>query len=285
MEGILELRLLAGLAMLLYVVAFAYALQALLHRRRYSHGVLVLLVLAGLLIQSLGLYARGLETRACPVGNPFEVLQFITWSLIILYLLTGPIFRMSLMGFFSVGLAIVLSAISFTVPAWDRVEPREILGGNPWLEAHAALATFSYGAFALLAVCSAMYLIQHASLRQKRGQVVFGFLPSIRELEQMNLRLLLSCVLIYTVAVAIGWVYWAARLEDVAALKLVFAIGLWVGYAGVLILRLKHKLHTRRFAWSCVGLFLFALVTLLPVEWNRWDGSVDRAAGDVMSDL
>ena len=45
-----------------------------------------------------------------------------------------------------------VSLISLAFPAWDGTRSNNLFGGNPWIEFHAALALFSYGVFALLAL-------------------------------------------------------------------------------------------------------------------------------------
>ena len=45
----------------------------------------------------------GAEIKACPLGNTFEISQFIAWSLVLLYFIIGPAFRLRLLGFFTAG--------------------------------------------------------------------------------------------------------------------------------------------------------------------------------------
>src|SRR5690606_13094825 len=112
---------------------------------------------------------RGLAVQSCPIGNPFEVLQFVSWSIVLIYILTGPVFRTSLLGSFCAVLAGLLSVGSLLVPSWDQPYPAGALfGGDAWVEAHAAIALFSYGLFGMLAVTSVMYLLQNYGLKHKR---------------------------------------------------------------------------------------------------------------------
>jgi len=255
----------------LYLIAFTYALVSVSRSRRYPRAILVLLVAAGFLFQSYGLYDRGLETRRCPITNAFEILQFITWSAILLYLVVGPAFRLSLLGFFTSGLAAVIGITSLLVPAWDPVRESTIFGDNPWIAAHASLAIFSYGVFGLLATTAWMYLIQNYGLRRKRFRGLFSLLPSIVELDQMNARLLLTGVTVLSFSLAIGGLNWLGDTETVRSVKLVTTTVVWFSYLVVMVLHRTNRLIARRYAWTCMALFVVALFTLWPVDVSRPD--------------
>ena len=51
--------------------------------------------------------------------------------------------------------------------------------------------------------------------------------------------------------------------------KLGITLGVWLAYLLIFALRLTQRLHGTRFAWSCVVLFLFALLALWAVEMDR----------------
>ncbi len=257
------------LGTLFYAAAFAFALFSVLRSRQHSRLLLFLLVLAGFILQTTGLYLRGLETRSCPLGNTFEILQFVVWSLIIIYMAVGPAFRMSLLGLFSSGLAAGLGVLSLLVPHWDAVRRVGLFGENIWIELHAALAIFSYGAFGILALTSLMYLLQNYSLKHKKLAGIFNFLPSLYQLEQMNLRLLVLGVSILTTSLAIGSIHWLGDTDRLHSLKLPFTTVVWLAYVAVLALRLRKTLISRPLAWTCIALYFLALLSIPPVDAGR----------------
>ncbi len=171
-------RTFIGLGILLYCGAFAYGLITLFRKRKHRKLLMLALVAGGFVLQTLGLYMRGMDLGRCPLGNPFEKVQFIVWSAILLYLVIGPAFRMSLLGFFSSGLAAVLGATSLFIKAWDLPYQRAAASTSGWVETHAALAVFSYGIFGILALTSLMYLLQNYGLKRKRFTGLFPILPS-----------------------------------------------------------------------------------------------------------
>ena len=135
-------------------------------------------------------------------------------------------------------------------------------GGNAWVEFHAALALFSYGVFALLALTSIMYLLQTYSLKRKHLHGLFSFLPSILELDHICVRLLVVGVVLMTWSLAVGSVHWVRDFSSVDLAKLLITAGVWTAYSAAMVLRLWEKLVSQRLAWACVALFAIALLSL-----------------------
>ena len=257
------------LASACYLIGFLLGTAALLRDRRQSRLVIYAIIGGGFILQTLGLYLRGQAVKGCPIGNTFEIFQFTGWSAISLYLVVGATFRLSLLGYFTSCLSAVLTLLSLANPVWDATRHIAAFGGNAWVEFHAALALFSYGVFALLALTSLMYLLQTYSLKHKHLHGLFSFLPSILELDHISLRLLVAGVVLMTWSLGLGSVHWAQDLSSVDLTKLLVTAGVWFAYAVVMILRLWSKLVSQRLAWACVALFAVALLSLGPVNASR----------------
>lgn len=262
-------RALMLLAAVAYVLAVAIFVVYTRKKIRAPEWPMVGLVGLGFVLHSAGLYLRGMERGSCPITNPYEVFQFISWSIVLVFLLTGPVFRTSFLGVFTAGLAAVLALVPSLFPALDALSKGPSFGGNPWVETHAALSIFSYGVFGLLAATSVMYLLQHRSLRARKYGLVARFLPPIVQLDHVNLRLLLIGTGFFSVSLGIGVVYWMLNPDVVPGLKLVAAFSVWIAYLVAILLRWRRGLHGPRLAWSAVGLFAFALLVLWPVELSR----------------
>ncbi|MDQ8179418.1 cytochrome c biogenesis protein CcsA [Pelagicoccus sp. SDUM812005] len=241
--------------------------SALKLRRKTGRPYILGLVTFGWILQTIGLYARGLQYGGCPLSNQFELVQFMVWSAIAIYIFVGPAFRVSLLGVFTSGFACVFSILSLVFSHWDNPSREPIFGDSPWIETHAALALFSYGVFGVLTLTSAMYLLQSRSLKTKKVVGgLFPFLPSIVELVHINRRLLIMGFAILTVSLAIGYKYFIEDLDSVLAVKLAATIAVWIAYAVTLTLRQKFALSSKKFAWACIGIFLAALLSLAAVN-------------------
>lgn len=258
-----------GVAAAIYGAAFLFGLLTLLAKNTYSRALMFALICGGFMIQTLGLNLRGAEIKACPLGNPFEIAQFLAWSLVLLFFIIGPAFRLRLLGFFTAGLAMLLTGGSFVVPSWDDPYPPGIFGGNHWIELHAALAIFSYGIFAVLSLVSIMFLIQQRGLKKKQSKGVYQILPSVQQLDLMAKRLLITGVIVLSASLAFGAVFWINNFELVPIFKLTATCLVWLGYLVVFILRLQKKLVTRRHAIASISLFALAMISLWPVQSAR----------------
>jgi ABC-type uncharacterized transport system permease subunit len=271
MSSLLTDRALLWLGALLYLAGFLTGLVALT-RRSAPAGLRTILntfLVGGWGFQMAGLYVRGLAVGGCPLGNTFEIVQFVAWSAMVVYFFVGTTFRVSLLGLFTAGYAASLALVSLLVPAWDLTRGQKIFGNNPWIELHAALAVFSYGVFGLLALTSLMQLLQNWSLKHKRLNGLFWFLPSVVQLDQINFRLLGLGVLLLTFSLGVGASWWVRVIESVDQPKLVVTVTVWFVYLVVWLLRWRAKLVSVRFAWVCLVMFALALLSLGPVNSSR----------------
>lgn len=271
MFSLLTDRALLWLGTLLYLTGFLTGLAALTKRQAPAgmHTLLNTLLVAGWIFQMAGLYVRGLAVGGCPLGNKFEIVQFVAWSAMVLYFFVGTAFRMSILGLFTAGYAAALALISLLIPRWDLVQGGKIFGQNPWIELHAALAVFSYGVFGLLALTSLMHLLQNWSLKHKRLNGLFWFLPSVVQLSQINYRMLGLGVLLLTFSLCVGAVWWVQDTASVDYPKLLLTVAVWAVYFIVFLLRWCTKLVSVRFAWVCLVMFFVALFSLGPVNSSR----------------
>lgn len=252
-----------------YLAGLVSGTVSILRGQRQSGPAINAFIVAGYVLQLIGLGLRGQAVRGCPLGNSFELFQFTAWSAITLYFVIGVTFRSSMLGYFTSSLAAALTLVSLSIPAWDATRRSGIFGGNPWIELHASLALFSYGVFALLALTSVLLLFRHHSLKSKRLGGWFSFLPSIMELDHISLRLLWAGVILMTAALAMGANYWLRNTALVHLPKLFMTLAVWTSYAVTLSFRLRGLLISKRFAWVCAAMFGVALFSLWPVNNNH----------------
>ena len=271
MSTLLTDRALLWLGALLYLAGFLTGLVALLRRqpRPGLRTILNTLLIGGWGFQMAGLYVRGLAVGGCPLGNTFEILQFVAWSAMVVYFFVGTTLHVTLLGLFTAGYAAALALVSLLVPHWDLTRGLKIFGNNPWIELHAALAVFSYGVFGLLAMTSLMHLLQSWSLKHKRLNGLFWFLPSVVQLDQINYRTLILGVGLLSVSLGVGASWWVRDTASVDVPKLAVTLGVWGAYLLVGLLRWRTRLVAVRFAWVCLVMFIIALLSLGPVNSSR----------------
>jgi ABC-type transport system involved in cytochrome c biogenesis permease subunit len=243
-----------------YFLAFAAGLRPLVRGQRRAGLPAACILWAAFAIQTLALVLQGLAKGHCPAGSPMEVVQLASWFLVALFLLVQRLFLTGLPGAFASALAAAFCAVSLAFP-------REGFAADPpaLVVAHAALSLFAYGAFSLLALTSAMYLIQLRGLRRRLLTGMFGLLPSLRELDAVGQRLLHAGVLVFSVALAFGAAWYIAGRGEVGHAKLAMASAVWVVYAAMSVIRLRGGLHGRRLAVAAMAAFALALAALYPV--------------------
>jgi len=271
MSTLLTDRALLWLGALLYLAGFLTGLVALLRRqpRPGLRTILNTLLIGGWGFQMAGLYVRGMAVGGCPLGNTFEILQFVAWSAMVVYFFVGTTLHVTLLGLFTAGYAAALALVSLLVPHWDLTRGLKIFGNNPWIELHAALAVFSYGVFGLLAMTSLMHLLQSWSLKHKRLNGLFWFLPSVVQLDQINYRTLILGVGLLSISLGVGASWWVRDTASVDVPKLAVTLGVWGAYLLVGLLRWRARLVAVRFAWVCLVMFIIALLSLGPVNSSR----------------
>ena len=211
-------------------------------------------VVTGFVFQTVFLYLRGEMIRRCPLTNPFEVVMFLNWSMLLLYLLVGPAYRLSLMGAFTTPLVFVLQVTAFLMPV-DRVVITT-LPPSPWLELHAALSIISYGAFALAGVTGVMFLAQERQLKTHQLHPLFYHLPPISELAVAIRRLILWGLILLTAGLLAGFAVGSPPT------KVMWGTGVWLLYVAIWLAAAWRQLSARRVAICALAAFCATLVSL-----------------------
>jgi ABC-type uncharacterized transport system permease subunit len=238
---------------LLAAVGGALGMRSLSHGRRSR---LTVLWMIGACVGQVGfLILRGIERGSCPLIGLGEVLVFLAWSLTLMYLLVGPTYRLSLLGVFSAPVVVVFQTIAM-IPGVMVAHPERIASTNPWRETHAAMSVLGYGALALAAVSSVMFLVLDRQLKgQHLTSGLFRNLPPVRELLVSGRRLLWLGWAMLTIGVVAGLLMGdrGAHAHFIAAVSVWAAYGVLVGVAQF------RGLTGRRFSLLTVVMFLVSL--------------------------
>jgi len=224
---------------------------------------------AGFGFQSGFLVLRGHALNACPLTNLFEVLIFLSWSMVLLYFVVGTAYRLSLLGVFTAPLAFILQAFALIAPLDSPPGPRTRLLAHPWLETHAAVSIIAYGAFALACVAGVMYIIQERQLKTHHFRGVFFHLPPIADLAVVINRLILTGFILLTLGLLSGF---AVRPFEWG--KVIWGVGVWLIYGGILQADKWRRVTPRRVAQLSVAAFSITLATLWGLNFLNPSGSL-----------
>jgi len=254
-------RLYLGLATLFFAGGFIYAITCLrAGKYRHSTGNFIAIV-SGLVCQTLFLYDRGQLHGRCPVTNVVEIFVFVSWSMVLIYLVVGRTYRLSLMGVFTSPIVFFACLMALVFPL-DNEAARLVatLKGraDAWVEFHVGISLLAYGAFGMSFIAGLMFLIQERQVRRGNLKTLFYNLPPMQNLCTAVLRLLIVGVILLTAGIASAHVISASgNQHPIWPLYLI-----WLVYAVLCLSSFLWGLNPRRLAIGAAAAFLFPLVSL-----------------------
>ena len=252
-----------------FVIGLIIACFKLKTKGQYPQKFIYLSLLFGFLLQSVALNIRSIFVEACPLGNSFEIIQFIVWSLLALFLLVGPIFKLKSLGLFTALLVSIASTLSLLVPSLDMQYYQAKQTTHALIELHASLAIFSYAVYALLAILSLMFLIQQYGLKKQLFKGIFRHLPSVQKLDRCVTYLLWIGTFILLLALIFGSPFWLENPDTVPGLKLFSTIAIFIAYIIVGTLKSLNLISPRRQATLSIVLFILSIGSLWTIEISR----------------
>ena len=218
-------------------------------------------IACGFILQTAFLSVRGSAIGRCPITNLFEVFAFLAWSIVLIYMLVGPAYRLSLLGAFTAPLVSAIQIFALLAPI-DVPHPMR-RPANAWLEFHASISMIAYGAFALACVAGLMYLVQERQLKTRQLHSTFQHLPPLHDLFTVITRLLWAGFALYTAGLLSGFF----TGQPLPRVKMICALAVWLLYGAVLQGRHLHRLAPKRVAALCVVAFSAAVMVLWAITF------------------
>ncbi|HQZ28900.1 MAG TPA: cytochrome c biogenesis protein CcsA, partial [Verrucomicrobiales bacterium] len=247
------------LATATFLCGFILAVRSLRSESAVPHGLNIPLAIVGLIFQSLFLQIRGELHGRCPITSGAEILVFVSWSIVIMYLVLGKAFRLSLLGVFTMPMVFLFQSIAIVLLLIHDPGARPPQALDPWLELHAAMSLLAYGAYALSGVAGVMYFVQDRQLKSHHPGRLFYSMPPIRYLTAALVRLLV----IGTILLTIGLVAAFLMKEKPGIHHLLVSGAVWVAYVAFLLVQWARSLPPKQLAVSAIIVFTFALLTLV----------------------
>ena len=254
-------RLYLALATLFYAGGFCYAVASLRSGvSRHSNWNLAAMV-AGLVFQTLFLHSRGQVHGRCPVLDLPEKLVFVSWSMVIVYLLVGRTYRLSLMGVFTSPLVFLSCLIALLAPFDATAAAAEAVARGPadrWGEMHKGLSLLAYGAFGMACVAGLMYLVQERHVRRGNLDAWFYNLPPMQNLAAAVFRLAAVGTVLLT-----GGILTAFAMENPGSSHALWPMYVvWAAYAAFCIVAWLKGLPPRALATTAIVAFALPIVSL-----------------------
>ncbi len=250
---------LLNLAILGYIAATGLSLAYLVQREEWIRRLASVATIAGWLLHTVALLARGIEFGRPPLGSLPEAVSVAVWVVVLLALWLERHYGLKVLGAFVLPVVLVFSLKSTAPP--PGIEPT--LSGA-WLWVHIGLALIGIAAFVLNFAGALMYLLQERQLKGKRPGTFYYRLPALETLDRLTYRTLALGFPFLTTGLILG-VVWAGpawgsvfTFDPLALLSFVA----WVIYAGTLAGRAAAGWHGRRAAYFAIIGFAALVLTL-----------------------
>jgi ABC-type transport system involved in cytochrome c biogenesis permease subunit len=253
-----------------YGVCVAQGIVSLTTKRSlFSKTALVALGL-GFGCQTFWLLRRGLVTGRCPVVGGQEMSAFLSWSLVVCYVVAQRWYKTAALRAFVFPIVFVLATIATLAPSAPS-HPQDISEplARVLLPIHAGLIMLAYAAFFISFGAGVMYIVQERELRHKRFGTVFYKLPSLDTCDSISFKSVAIGFVLLTLGVAAGiaWshardgVYWHGEPIEL------FSVVTWIIYLIIIQSRLSAGWGGRNAAFATIIGFVLVVASLAGLRY------------------
>ena len=249
------------LAMVVYVVLFAYLLSAVLYfagSKTDKENILklaLLMAVLGCALHLAVLVMRTILTGMLPLTNGMDYLLSFTWITVLLYLLLTSRYQLKSAG----GIVLLLSALMLSLmlilmkDQLGSVAPLMPALKSPWLTVHVVTAAVSYSAFTLAA-----------------GLAVMQFFPAGQSIRDDYVYLVVAggfALLSISIVLGAIWAeqawgrYWSWDPKET------WALITWIIYAVYLHVHRTREWRGNAARWMVIGGFVLVLFTFFGVNY------------------
>ena len=151
--------------------------------------VATIITVFGWMVNTAALFTRAMERMQhsgtfAPWSNQFEAMAYVSWAIILGYVLLEFRYRIKTVGAFVVGIGfIAMGAASLLPYRYQTAEPLVPALNSYWIYIHVSVTLTSYAAFAMAGGLGVMYLFRE---RAERKGPVTGVMASLPDLETID---------------------------------------------------------------------------------------------------
>ena len=241
----------------IYLMATSGYLLHTVWRRSSIASASLILVFAGVILQTALLGFRWWTAGYLPVTNLFATLFFFSWALALIYLYFELRYRIRATGLFVMLLNLVLlggalprdPAVSALIPALD----------TPLFSLHIIFSFVGYAFFAMAFSIGALYLCQSRCNTQ--------LLPDLQTLRKINeeaiflgFGLFTLCLVAGSIWAHVAWGHWFSW-----NIKSIWSVLVWMFYAGMCHAKFIRRWQGGVYAWLSIAGFGIVLFTYLGI--------------------
>ncbi len=160
----------------------------------------ILLVLV--VFHIIEIITRNIALSTMPLSNTHDTYAFITFSILLVYMISELGLKNRGAGLFILFFALILQLLSTLNMSWEP-ETNELLT-NKTFAIHASLSIIGYTALSLAAIYALMYIIQNNNLKKRKLGNLFMQLPALNYLEKMSLRSVVTGIVLLGIGILLG---------------------------------------------------------------------------------
>jgi cytochrome c-type biogenesis protein CcsB len=249
-------------AFVLYIAASLSFFIFLASSKPRIGNAAVYTAVAGFIVHTLAMGARVIESGRLPFSNQYEVANSFTWGIVLCYLVIHFYYRFTAVGAFVMPLAFLMMGYASLLPR--HVRPLMPALQSNWLTIHVGTAVVSYGAFAVAAGLSMIYLM---SARKEESHKK-SLLPDPEACDFLSYRIIAFGYLMLTLVIVTGaiWArsawsrYWGWDPKET------WSLITWIIYSVYLHLRFNRGWKGKPAAWFAVIGFAAVIFTFIGVN-------------------
>jgi cytochrome c-type biogenesis protein CcsB len=221
----------------------------------------------GLLIHTLALVLRTIESGHAPFTNMYESLSFLAWATVLAYIIIERKYRVRKAGAYLLLIVIGLMSLASSPLMPKDATPLVPALQSYWLWLHVSVTLLGEAFFAIAFVTSIMYL--RADAREKKGQASKSGLTAER-LDSISYRAIAVGFPLFTLGGLVFGMVWAYKAWGSYWSwdpKEVWSLITWFVFALYLHTRIVMGWKGKRSAWIAIAGFLAALFTYFGVNY------------------
>lgn len=253
---------------LFFTIAFiAYTIAALSFfilvalKTEKVEKIAIYITILGFIIHTIAIILRIVESGRLPFSNQFEFATSFTWGIVLCFIVLHFVYKFSAVGAFVMPMAFLVMGYASMLP--KNIKPLMPALQSGWLPMHVGTAVISYGAFAVAAGLSTMYL-----LNTKRKSDNKSSLPDAEVCDYLSYRVIAFGYLMLTLVIITGaiWAkkawsrYWGWDPKET------WSLITWLIYSVYLHLRFNRGWKGKSAAWFAVIGFICVIFTFIGVN-------------------
>jgi ABC-type transport system involved in cytochrome c biogenesis permease subunit len=253
-----------------YTVCVAQSILALTAKRPVLKTTAAISLGVAFAAHTAWILLESIRTGRCPLVGAQEIPAFLSWLLLLSYLIVQRWYRAGALNAFVLPIVLVLATVGAVSPS-ATAEPG--LPSAPLqkvlLPVHVGLILLSYSAFFIAFAAGLMYMIQERELRHKRMGTLFHRLPSLDSCDEISARSMAVGFVFLTVGILVGFLYSYARFGvywQGGSLE-VFSVVTWLLYLVLIQSRMSASWGGRASAMASIISFLIVICSLVGVRY------------------